>query len=96
MVIVTGEGIKFISLEHKVHDVCVTRINKSEIEKSVYRKSTNTNIYRNWYSHASSNCKTGSLRNRQRIHVRMYEMYEMDRKFYTQLVKALIVFFFLR
>ena len=47
MVIVTGEGIKFISLEHKVYDVCVTRINKREIEKSVYRKSTNTSIYIN-------------------------------------------------
>ena len=33
---------------------------------------------------------------RQRIHVGMDEMYEMDRKFHTQLVKALIVFFLLR
>ena len=32
----------------------------------------------------------------QRIHVGMDEMYEMDQKFYTQLAKASIVFFFLR
>ena len=39
-------------------DVCVTRINKNEIETSVYGKATNTNIYINWHSHGSSNWKT--------------------------------------
>ena len=43
--------------------MCVPRINKSEIEKSVYRKATKTNIYINWYSHVPSNWKTGTLRN---------------------------------
>ena len=43
--------------------MCVTRINKNEIETSVHRKATNTNIYINWYSHAPSNWKTGTLRN---------------------------------
>ena len=40
-----------------------TRINKNEMETSDYRKATNTNIYINWYSHDSSNWKTGTLRN---------------------------------
>ena len=40
-----------------------TRINKNEMETSGYRKATNTNIYINWYSHDSSNWKTGTLRN---------------------------------
>ena len=31
--------------------------------KHVHRKATNTNIYINWYLHASSNWKTGTLRN---------------------------------
>ena len=44
-------------------DVCVTRINKNDIEASVYGKATNTNIYITWYSHVPSNWKTGTLRN---------------------------------
>ena len=32
----------------------------------------------------------------QRIYVGIDEMYKMDQKFYTQLPKVLIVFFFLR
>ena len=44
-------------------DVCVTRINKNEIQTSVYRKVTNTNIYINLYSHTPSNWKTWTLRN---------------------------------
>ena len=40
----------------------LTRINKNEIETSVYRKATNTNMYINWHSHAPSNWKTGTLR----------------------------------
>ena len=31
--------------------------------KSVYWKAANTNIYINWYFHAPSNWKTGTLRN---------------------------------
>ena len=34
-------------------DVCVTRINKNEIVKFVYRKATNNNIYINCHSHDS-------------------------------------------
>ena len=44
-------------------DLCVTRINKNEIETSLHRKAANTNIYINWHSHAPSNWKTGTLRN---------------------------------
>ena len=44
-------------------DVCANRINKNEMETSGYRKATNTNIYIHWYSHDSSNWKTGTLRN---------------------------------
>ena len=44
-------------------DVCVTRINKNEIETSVYKKAPNTSISINWNSHAPSNWKTGTLRN---------------------------------
>ena len=43
--------------------MCVTRINKNKIETFVYRKTTNINIYINWYSHAPSKWKTGILRN---------------------------------
>ena len=43
--------------------MCVTRINKNEIETSALRKATNTNIYLNWYSHDLSNWKIGTLRN---------------------------------
>ena len=43
--------------------MCVTRINKNEIETFVYRKDTNTNIYINRYSQLKSNCKTETLRN---------------------------------
>ena len=62
-------NIKFtyeLELDNKLVflDVCVTRIDKDEIETSVYRKATNTNIYINWHSHALSNWKTGTLRNR--------------------------------
>ena len=35
----------------------------NDIETSVYRKSTNTNIYINWNSHAPSAWKIGTLRN---------------------------------
>ena len=44
-------------------NVYVTRINKIEIETSVYRKATNTNIYINWNSHALTNRKTRALKN---------------------------------
>ena len=43
--------------------MCVTRINKNKIETFVYRKTTNINIYINWYSHTPSKWKTGMLRN---------------------------------
>ena len=61
-------NIKFtyeLELENKLAflDVCVTRINKNEIETSALRKATNTNIYLNWYSHDLSNWKIGTLRN---------------------------------
>ena len=44
-------------------DVLINRINFNEIETSVYRKTTNTDIYINWYSHAPSQWKIGTLRN---------------------------------
>ena len=52
-----------LELDNKLEflDVCVTRINKNEIETSVYKKATNTNIYINWYSHVPSKWKTGTL-----------------------------------
>ena len=61
-------NIKFtyeLELDNKLAflDVCVSRINKNEIETSVYRKAANTNIYINWHSHAPSNWKIGTLRN---------------------------------
>ena len=61
-------NIKFtyeLELDNKLAflDVCVTRINKSKIETSVYRRATNTNIYINWHSHAPLKWKTGTLRN---------------------------------
>ena len=43
--------------------MCVTRINKNEIEISIYRKAANANIYINWHSHAPSNWKIRTLRN---------------------------------
>ena len=42
--------------------MCVTRFNKNEVETSVYRKATNTNIYINWYSQAPWNWKTVTLK----------------------------------
>ena len=42
--------------------MCVTRINKNEIQTSGYRKATNRSIYINWYSHVPSNWKAGTLR----------------------------------
>ena len=44
-------------------DVLVNRISFNEIEASVYRKESNTDIYINWYSHAPLQWKIGILRN---------------------------------
>ena len=44
-------------------DVLINRISFNEIETSVYRKESNTDIYINWYSHAPSQWKIGTLRN---------------------------------
>ena len=61
-------NIKFtyeLELDNKLAflDVCVTRINKSKSETSVYRRATNTNIHINWHSHVPLKWKTGTLRN---------------------------------
>ena len=40
-------------------DVSITRINKNEIEPSVYRKATNINIYKTYF-HSPWNWKTGA------------------------------------
>ena len=54
-----------LKLDNKLafSNMCVTRINKNEIETSVHRKAININLYINWYSHAPSNWKSGTLRN---------------------------------
>ena len=44
-------------------DVSARRTNDNEVETSVYRKATCTNIYINWHSHAPTNWKIGTLRN---------------------------------
>ena len=44
-------------------NVLINRINFSEIETSVYRKESNTDIYINWYSHAPLQWKIGTLQN---------------------------------
>ena len=41
----------------------ITRISFNEIETSIYRKESNTDIYINWYSHAPSQWKIGTLQN---------------------------------
>ena len=37
-------------------DLLINRISFNEIEGNVYKKKSNTDIYVNWYSHASSQC----------------------------------------
>ena len=44
-------------------DVSARRTNHNNVDISVYRKATCTNIYINWHSYASSNWKIGTLRN---------------------------------
>ena len=43
-------------------DVLIKRNTLDEIETSVYRKVTNTDIYMNWYSHAPSTWKIATLK----------------------------------
>ena len=43
-------------------DVLIKRNARDEIETSVYRKATNTDIYMNWYSHAPSSWKIATLK----------------------------------
>ena len=42
-------------------DVLINRISFNEIEASVYRKESNTDIYINWYSHVPLQWKIGTL-----------------------------------
>ena len=44
-------------------DVLINRIRFNEIETSVYRKKSNTDIYINWYSDTSLQWEIGTLRN---------------------------------
>ena len=44
-------------------NVLINRISFNEIETSVYRKESNTDIYINWYSHAPLQWKIGTIRN---------------------------------
>ena len=43
-------------------DVLVTKGRNGELETSVYRKSTNTDIYMNWHAHAPTTWKIATLR----------------------------------
>ena len=43
-------------------DVLIKRLENDQLETSVFRKATNTNIYMNWYSHAPKQWKIGTLR----------------------------------
>ena len=43
-------------------DVRITKTNDHQIETSVYRKETNTDIYMNWYSHAPTIWKIATLK----------------------------------
>ena len=43
-------------------DVKVLRVEDDQIETSVYRKVTNTDIYMNWYSHAPTSWKIATLK----------------------------------
>ena len=43
-------------------DVKISRTEDDEIETSVYRKETNTDIYMNWYSHAPTSWKIATLK----------------------------------
>ena len=61
------ESIKFtheLENEEKLPflDVLVKRTGRDDIETSVYRKATNTDIYMNWKSHAPSTWKIATLK----------------------------------
>ena len=43
-------------------DVRITKVEDDQIETSVYRKETNTDIYMNWYSHAPTIWKIATLK----------------------------------
>ena len=43
-------------------DVLVKRNDNDDIETSVYRKKTNTDIYMNWHSHAPTTWKIATLK----------------------------------
>ena len=44
-------------------DVLVTRNNENTLNTGIYRKSTNTDIYVNWYSHSPQAWKIATLKN---------------------------------
>ena len=44
-------------------DVLITRTRDDKLEKTVFRKETNTDLYINWNSHAPIQWKRGSLKN---------------------------------
>ena len=59
------ENIKFTYEENQkiaFLDVLVSRRDDGELETKVYRKSTNTDIYMNWHSHAPSTWKISTLK----------------------------------
>ena len=44
-------------------DVLITRMDDNKLETTEYRKSTNTDIYINWFSHSPNNWKVGTFTN---------------------------------